>query len=92
MAVGQMDDTDMEEASGLAYSRRTDGVLWTFNDSGGENKVFAISEQGERLLDLSLEGVLNEDYEDIAAALDNGVSYIYLSDTGNNDFDNDDAR
>ena len=85
-------DDHLPEASGLAYSRRMDGVLWSHNDHGGDDRIFAISEQGVRLLDLSLEGVLNEDYEDIATALDNGVSYIYLSDTGNNDFDNDDAR
>ena len=42
-------DGNVPEASGLAYSRRSDGVLWTFND-GGEtrNKVHAISEQGVR--------------------------------------------
>ena len=41
-------DGSLPEASGLAYSRRTDGVIWTFNDSGGENKIYAISEQGDR--------------------------------------------
>ena len=41
-------DGSIPEASGLAYSRRQDGVLWTFNDSGGENKIYAISEQGDR--------------------------------------------
>ena len=41
-------DGSVPEASGLAYSRRQEGVMWTFNDSGGANKVFAISEQGER--------------------------------------------
>ena len=42
-------DGTIPEASGLAYSRRTDGVLWTFNDGGAtRNRVHAISEQGER--------------------------------------------
>ena len=41
-------DGSVPEASGLAYSRRQEGVMWTFNDSGGANKIFAISEQGER--------------------------------------------
>ena len=36
------------EASGIAYSRCQEGVIWTFNDKGNANKVFAISEQGER--------------------------------------------
>ena len=41
-------DGSLPEASGMAYSRQQDGVIWTFNDSGGANKIFAISEQGER--------------------------------------------
>lgn len=77
----------LQEASGLAYSRRTDGVLWTFNDSGGDNKVFAISEQGDRLADVTLEGVENIDWEDIAVNVEDGVSMVYVSDTGNNDHD-----
>ena len=40
-------DGSLPEASGLAYSRRQEGVMWTFNDSGGANKIFAISEQGD---------------------------------------------
>ena len=85
-------DDHLPEASGLAYSGRTDGVLWSLNDHEGEDRIFAISEQGERLLDLSMEDVKNEDWEDIAVVVEGGVSYIYLSDTGNNDFDNEDAR
>ena len=42
-------DGYVPEASGLAYSRRSDGVLWTFNDGGDtRNRVHAISEQGVR--------------------------------------------
>ena len=85
-------DNHVPEASGLAYSRRTDGILWTHNDQGSDDRVYAISEQGDRLVDLSLEDTKMVDWEDIAVALDGGVSYIFLSDTGNNDFDNGDAR
>ena len=77
----------LPEASGLAYSRRTDGVLWTFNDSGGPAKVFAISEQGERLADVELEGIENFDWEDIAINVEGGVSMIYVADMGNNGHD-----
>ena len=82
----------LPEASGIAYSRRTSGILWTFNDAGNDDRIYAISEQGDRLVDLSIEDTKNEDWEDIALALEDGVSYIYLSDTGNNDFDNENAR
>ena len=85
-------DNHLPEASGMAYSRRADNVLWLNNDAGNEDRIYAINEQGERLVDLSIEGVKMEDWEDIAVALEDGVSYIYLSDTGNNDFDNEGAR
>jgi len=74
----------LPEASGLAYSRRADGILWTFNDSGGGAKVFAISEQGDRLANVTLEGVKNFDWEDIAINVEDGVSMVYVADTGNN--------
>jgi len=77
----------LPEASGLAYSRRTDGVLWTFNDSGSGAKVYAISEQGDRVADVTLEGVENIDWEDIAINVEDGVSMIYIADMGNNGHD-----
>jgi len=80
-------DGSIPEASGLAYSRRQDGVMWTFNDSGGENKIYAISEQGDRLQSVRLRERENTDWEDIAVAVEGGVSYIYLADTGNNGHD-----
>ena len=85
-------DNHVPEASGLAYSRRTDGILWTHNDKGSDDRIYAISEQGDRIIDLSLEDTKMVDWEDIALAMDGRVSYIFLSDTGNNDFDNGDAR
>jgi len=78
-------DGTVPEASGLAYSRRTDGVLWTFNDGGDtRNKIHAISEQGERLQSVTLMEKENIDWEDIAVAVEGGISYIYVADTGNN--------
>ena len=77
----------LPEASGLAYSRRADGILWTFNDSGGAAKVFAISEQGHRLADVTLEGIKNIDWEDITINVEGGVSMVYVADMGNNRHD-----
>ena len=88
--IGQMDDKDMEEASGLAYSRLQSGVLYTINDHGGPNSVIALGESGDKMTDIILEGIKNEDWEDIATTVTEGVSYILVSDTGNNDHDRDD--
>lgn len=87
--IGQMDDKDMEEASGLAYSRIQEGVLYTINDHGGPNSVIALGESGAKMTDIILEGIENEDWEDIATTVTEGVSQILVSDTGNNDHDRD---
>merc|ERR1712106_204800 len=87
--TGQMDDKTMEEASGLAYSRNQEGILWTQNDHGDDPRVIAINEKGQRLAIVTLEGVLNEDWEDIATTMLEGESMILVADTGNNDFDRD---
>ena len=84
-----MDDKDMEEASGLAYSRQQEGVLYTINDHGGPNTVIALAESGDKMVDIILEGIENEDWEDIATTVTGSQSYILVSDTGNNDHDRD---
>ena len=88
--IGQMDDKDMEEASGLAYSRLRSGVLFTINDHGGPNSVIALDESGAKMADIILEGIKNEDWEDIATTVTASVKFILVSDTGNNDHDRDD--
>ena len=45
-----MDDKVMEEASGLAYSKRQDGILWTHNDHGDDARVIAMSDEGQRII------------------------------------------
>ena len=89
VAVGQMDDKDMEEASGLAYSRRQSGLLWTINDHGGPHSAFALGEDGQKVAQATLRDIKNVDFEDIASTLMDGVPMILVSDTGNNDFDRD---
>ena len=59
----------MEEASGLAYSKRQDAILWTQNDHGDDARVIALSDEGQRISIVNLEGVKNEDWEDIATTL-----------------------
>ena len=90
--IGQMDDKDMEEASGLAYTRLGSNLnaLYTINDHGGPNSVIALDTGGYKITDIILEGIKNEDWEDIATTVTEGVSYILVSDTGNNDHDRDD--
>jgi len=72
----------LAEASGLAASRRTPGVLWTHNDGTGQD-LFAISATGSRLATVNLNQSVN-DLEDIAAGPGPmpGIQYLYVGDIG----------
>jgi hypothetical protein len=71
-------NTALNESSGLEYVR---GKLWTHNDSGGEPKIYRINPtNGAILQTITLAGVTNVDWEDLAA---DGY-YLYIADTGNN--------
>ena len=41
-AMGTLDNKDINEASGLAYSRLHPSIIYTHNDSGGESAVYMI--------------------------------------------------
>ena len=76
---------EIDESSGLAYSRNIPGHLWAFNNSGGKARIFAISEEGRRLRSVKLRGAKNRDWEDMAVvAKEGGTSYIYVGDIGDN--------
>ncbi len=74
------------EASGLAASIANKGAMWTHNDSGGQPRLFLISETAELQAIVTLEGVENRDWEDIVvgAGPKADKSYLYISETGDN--------
>jgi hypothetical protein len=51
------------EASGLVASPDNPGVLWTENDSGNPNTIFALDTAGHLLGTYFLDGVTNYDWE-----------------------------
>jgi hypothetical protein len=74
----------LPEASGVAVSRRTPGVLWTLND-GGEPAVVAIDASGASKGNVRIAGAMLRDWEAIAvAACPNGGSCLYVGDIGDN--------
>jgi len=84
VSMGNINDGYITEASGLAYSRRSGQALWVHNDSGGSTFINAVSEHGRRLADVELQGTTCRDWEDIAINVEDGISYIYLADIGDN--------
>ncbi|NID13579.1 PE-PGRS family protein [Fibrivirga algicola] len=81
----------IDEASGLADSRTMDGHLWVEEDSGNPAQLNLLTAEGKLAGRLSLPGVANRDWEDIAVGLgpQAGLSYLYLADIGDNGKQND---
>lgn len=76
----------VDEASGIADSKKNPGYLWVQQDSGNPEELLLLSYTGELKKKIKLKGVSNRDWEDIALAKgpQAGVNYIYLADIGNN--------
>jgi hypothetical protein len=71
------------EASGVAVSRRTPGILWSHNDSG-RGSLFAFDEAGNAKGRVELTGVTIDDWEDLAAGPCPEGSCLYIADIGDN--------
>lgn len=65
--VGRLALEEIQEASGLAVSRRNPGVLWVHNDSGDRPRLFAVTTSGRLLGIFVLKGARAVDWEDMAA-------------------------
>jgi len=75
----------LSESSGIAASRCNPDVLWTHNDSGNENHIFAVTTKGQFLGSWTVTGAKNTDWEDIATYKDKaGKCWLYIGDVGDN--------
>ncbi len=81
-----LQEEQINEASGLAASRKTPGILYTHNDSGGENAVFVLNSLGMMPARIILDGIKNRDWEDIAVGPDpaTGKSCVFVGEIGDN--------
>ena len=86
LQVGSVLATSVIEASGLAASRQNPDVLWTHDDSGGDNVVFALNTSGTLLGTYGVGVGSVSDAEDIAIGPGPtpDVDYIYFGDIGDN--------
>jgi len=77
--------SEVQESSGLILYNN---LLWTFNDSGGENKLFGLNFSGEIVRIITVKNGTNVDWEDIAQ----DDQYVYIGDFGNNNGDRKDLK
>ena len=85
ISAGTIVDEKLQEASGLVASRTNKGMFWVINDSGNDAKLFLIDDKGQTVHSYWINGVNNNDWEDIAIYSDNsGKSFLYIGDIGDN--------
>jgi hypothetical protein len=83
--VGTVEAPDVIEASGLAASAKTKGVLWTHNDSGASARLFALGPNASLAATIDVEGADAVDWEAIASAPWEGAPALYIGDIGDNE-------
>ncbi len=89
--LGEIENDDIQEASGIVASLTNDNIIWTHNDSGDSNRIFAMDTQGKHIGEYFLNDSQNRDWEDIAIGPgpEEGFHYLYIGDIGDNFSEND---
>ena len=84
--AGTIASHHLVEASGMAASRTSPGVLWTHNDSRDGARAYAVGPDGADLGGFDIAGALAFDWEDMAAGpgWDPTQSMLFFGDIGDN--------
>lgn len=89
--TGTVVDESLNEISGVAPSIRNPGTLWVVEDRNNAAAVVGLDELGNTLLTIELEGVVNEDMEDLDVVPCGLSTCIVVADTGDNGHDRPEA-
>lgn len=83
---GHIVSPKLVEASGIAASRTTEGVLWSHNDSRGTATLYAFTTSGEDLGAFDVPDTFAFDWEDMSGGPgpDGRGDYLYIGDIGDN--------
>ena len=81
---GDVENHRLLEASGLAQSSVSPGVLFSVNDSGSDAELFALDSSGNDLGFWEVDTEKNVDWEDLASFMFKGEPYLLIADTGDN--------
>lgn len=79
-----VENSGLTELSGLAASPSGGDWYWGHNDSGNPPQLFRLSTTGQDLGVVTVEGVENRDWEDIAAFFWQGQPALLIGDIGDN--------
>lgn len=81
-----IDIPELTESSGLAFSTRSDDILYSHNDSGDSARLFAFDRKGKFLYELHVEKAKANDWEDMCSFEHDGKNWLAVGDIGDNDF------
>lgn len=76
-------DGQLNEISGMVPSSDGEGV-WVLNDSGGRDELYRLDAKGQLLQTVEIKGAKQRDWEDLGWTIRDGVFYLVIGDTGNN--------
>jgi hypothetical protein len=84
--LANLENTAVNESSGIAASRRSRDLFWTHNDSGDGPFIYAFDRKGRQRGTWRVAFASARDWEDIAVGPgpDPKRSYIYVGDIGDN--------
>lgn len=87
-------DKKLQEISGLVTGRKNPNMVYFIEDRGNKNEVYLFSLYGKKFGTITIEGVENIDWEDIAIGPgpEEGEQYIYIGDIGDNEAIRDNIR
>ncbi len=83
--IGEVEDPEITETSGIAVSRNHPGTIWLHNDSGGGPFVYAVDTAGRSQGKYEVDA-LAFDWEDmsIGPGPEPGRDHLYIGDIGDN--------
>jgi hypothetical protein len=86
ISQGIIDNSEINEASGLASSKNYPSMFWTHNDSGDKPRIFLITDKAKYRATFYLQGIKNRDWEEIAQGPGpvESKSYLYIGEIGDN--------
>lgn len=79
--LNEIAETDLKEISGLEYLSQTK-TLWALEDSGNENKLYRLGNDGKTEAEVTITNAVNTDWEELTSDADGN---LYIGDFGNND-------
>lgn len=80
----RLQSKEVDEASGLAFSGRDENALWMINDSGAQAILHLAGTDGTDRGKVRVSDAANVDWEDLSSFKLDGVPYLLIADTGDN--------